>query len=98
VLLYSHSDCGPLDENGQLHSGFRGKHVVMDYELDAMCTQYEREDVIQIYLHRASDMGMLSPAEEEAIIAQADGHLKAAKGKAMLPRLTKDDIYAIFQV
>jgi hypothetical protein len=71
---------------------------VMDYELDAMCTQYEREDVIQIYLHRASDMGMLSPAEEEAIIAQADGHLKAAKGKAMLPRLTKDDIYAIFQV
>jgi hypothetical protein len=72
--------------------------VVMDYELDEMCQQYEREDVIQIYLHRASDMGSLSVAEEEAIIGQADGHLKRAKGKAMLPRLTKDDVYAIFQV
>ena len=40
----------------------------MDYELEEMCVQYEREDIIQIYLHRASDMGSLSVTEEEAII------------------------------
>lgn len=92
------SDCGPLDENGCLRSGFKGRHVLMDYELDEMCVQNEREDLIKIYLHKEGDFGSLSMAEEEAIIGQADGHLKRAKGKAMLPRLTKDDIVAIFRV
>lgn len=95
--LYAFGDCGPLDESGNLRSGFKGGHVVMDYELEEMCVQYEREDVIQIYLHRASDMGSLSVSEEEAIIGQADGHLKRAKGKAMLPRITPADVYELFR-
>lgn len=95
--LYAFGDCGPLDEAGHLRSGFKGGHVVMDYELEEMCVQYEREDIIQIYLHRPSDMGSLSVSEEEAIIGQADGHLKRAKGKAMLPRITPADVYELFR-
>ena len=35
---------------------------------------------------------MLNSEEHEAIVQQADGHLKRAKGKSMLPILTKTDI------
>ncbi len=42
-------------------------------------------------------MAMLSSEEQEAIIGQADAHLKRAKGKAMLPRLTKKDVYEILE-
>jgi hypothetical protein len=70
--------------------------TVADYELEEMCMQYEREDLIKVYLHKPSDFGTLSIAEEDAIIAQADGHLKNAKGKAMLPRIDKEDVKRIF--
>ena len=52
----------------------------------------EREDVIKIFLHKARDFGVLTSEEHEAIVQQADGHLKRAKGKSMLPVLTKADV------
>lgn len=88
---------GPLDANGQLRSGRRGEHVLMEYELDAMCEQIEREDLVQIYLHRQRDMGLLSTAEQDALINQADAHLKKEKGKAMLPKITKQEVIQLFQ-
>jgi len=88
---------GPLDDKLNLRSGRRGDRVVLDYELEEICLQLEREDIVSIYLHRKRDLGLLSSAEQESIIAQADAHLKRAKGKASLPRLTKPDIYAIFK-
>ena len=42
---------GPLDEEGRLRAGYRGNRVVLDYELEAMCDQVERDDVTSIYLH-----------------------------------------------
>ena len=90
--LFVYGDYGPLDEYGNLRSGPGGSHILAVWELDNMCTQAEREDVVKIFLHRARDMGMLSSKEQEAIIGQADGHLKRAKGKAMLPMISADDI------
>lgn len=95
--LFAFGICGPLNENGQLPSGINGKRVVMSYELDEMCMQFEREDIIQIYLQNPRLMGLLSTKEQESIIAQADGHLKREKGRAMLPRLTKEQIYELFE-
>jgi saccharopepsin len=88
---------GPLDGSNKLRSGRRGEHVLMEYELDAMCEQIEREDLVQIYLHRQRDMGLLSTEEQDALINQADAHLKKEKGKAMLPKMTKLDVVDLFK-
>jgi hypothetical protein len=95
--LFVFALCGPLDENLRIRSGYQGKRVVAEYELEEMCVQLEREDIIQVYLHKPSDMGLLTSKEQEAIISQADAHLKRAKGKAMLPRLYRNDIYELFK-
>ncbi len=87
---------GPLDANNQIRTGFKGNRVLAEYELEQMCLQLEKEDIIKVYLHRAKDMGMLSSHEQEAIVSQADAHLKKAKGKASLPPLSKDDIRDLF--
>lgn len=89
---------GPLDQNGKLRSGRGGQHVLMEYELDEMCMQIEREDLIQVYMHRPRDMATLVTSEQEAIINQADAHLKRAKGRAMLPQLRQEEIEDLFQV
>lgn len=87
---------GPLDAEGNIRTGFKGNRKVMDYELEEMCVQIERDDIASIYLHNKRDLGLLSNKQQESIIAQADAHLKRAKGKAMLPRLSKEDIREIF--
>lgn len=89
---------GPLDEHGHLRSGRGGCHAIAEYELETMCLQIEREDIIQIYLHRPRDMGLLTTAEQDMIINQADAHLKKEKGKAMLPRMTKEEVRELFKV
>jgi len=95
--LFAFALCGPLDGKNQIRTGFKGSRVVMDYELEQMCGQFEREDIIQVYLHNPKQMGLLTSKEQEAIIGQADGHLKRAKGKAMLPVITKSDIQSMFR-
>ena len=95
--LIAYGMYGPLDAEGNLRTGFKGSRRVMDYELEEMCVQIERDDIASIYLHRQRDLGLLSNAQQESIIAQADAHLKLAKGKAMLPRLSKDAIRELFK-
>ena len=89
--LFIYCDYGPLIDN-QLRSGPGRSHVLAVWELDSMCLNVEREDIIKIFLHRARDFGVLTSVEHEAIVQQADGHLKKAKGKSMLPALTKADV------
>lgn len=62
-----------------------------------MCVQFEREDILHIYSHKPRDVGLLSTTEQEMIISQADGHLKRAKGKAMLPQIGKKDVEKLFE-
>lgn len=89
--LFTYCDYGPLINN-ELRSGPGRSHVLAVWELDSMCINVEREDIIKIFLHRAKDFGVLTSTEHEAIVQQADGHLKKAKGKSMLPALTKADV------
>lgn len=89
---------GPLDESNCLRSGKRGEHVLAEYELAIMCEQFEREDIVQIYLHKARDMGLLTTKEQDMMINQADAHLKKEKGKALLPKITRQDIIELLQV
>ena len=89
---------GPLDKEGQLRSGRGGKHIVSEYELETMCEQVEREDLIKIYLHKQSNLGILSTAEQDDLINQADTKFKIEKGKAMFPRLTRQEIINLLEV
>lgn len=95
--LFAFALCGPLDENLCIRTGFQGKRVLAEYELEQMCLQFEKEDIVQIYLHRPRDLGILTSKEQEMIVNQADAHLKRAKGKASLPPLHKKDIYELFK-
>lgn len=95
--LFAFAFNGPLDDKGQLRVGEKGKRVLMDYELEEMCQQFEREDIISIYLHKGGRLGSLTSREQENIISQADGHLKKAKGNAMLPRLNRKDIISLLE-
>ena len=95
-LLIAFGIYGPLDAEGNIRTGYKGNRKVMDYELEQMCVQIERDDIASIYLHNGRDLGLLSSVEQESIISQADAHLKSAKGKAMLPRLSKDFMRDLF--
>jgi hypothetical protein len=94
--LYVFAYCGPFDENGKLRCGYKGIRTMQEYELEEMCQQYEREDLIHIYLHKPCDFGSLLMAEQNGIIYQADGHLKCAKGKAYLPNITPSEVDSVF--
>jgi hypothetical protein len=94
--LFAFGQYGPLDEDKMLRTGFKGRHQLNVWELDEMCLQIEREDIMKIYLHKRSDLGLLSCHEQESLISQADPHLKKAKGRAMLPQITKEDIIHLF--
>lgn len=96
--LFAFAMYGPLNAEGKLCSGARGTRVVAEYELDQMCLQLEKEDIIQIYLHNPNDMPLLTIKEQDAIVSQADAHLKREKGKAMLPKLSKETVRSLFEV
>lgn len=87
---------GPL-VNGELRSGRKKSHIIATWELNTMCLQIEREDILQIYLHRGQKFETLSKLEQDALINQADVHLKKARGKASLPQITKNDIRDLLQ-
>jgi hypothetical protein len=96
--LFSYGMYGPLDENNEMRTGPRGVHRTSVWELDQMCLQVEREDIMSIYMKKRCDIGLLSIEEQESIITQADPKLKKAVGKSMLPQVTKQDVYGIFAV
>jgi hypothetical protein len=96
--LFAFGMYGPLDSDNMLRSGPKGCHQLSVWELDSICMQLEREDIMCIYLHDPNDLGLLSSQEQESLISQADAHLKKAKGRAMLPPLTKQNIREMFQV
>ena len=47
---------GPLDEHLQLRTGPQKRNVVSDWQLDLMCVQVEREDILGIYMHKKTDV------------------------------------------
>ncbi|KAJ1448478.1 hypothetical protein M885DRAFT_404989, partial [Pelagophyceae sp. CCMP2097] len=87
---------GPLDADAQLRSGHKGGHVVSRWELDAMCRQFEREDVLQVYILPGRPLATLSEGQQDELISQADRRVKAASGKGLMPQLLRADVSAIF--
>mmetsp|Transcript_3826 Transcript_3826/g.5057 ORF Transcript_3826/g.5057 Transcript_3826/m.5057 type:complete len:306 (+) Transcript_3826:63-980(+) len=87
---------GPLDADAKLRSGHKGSHVVGRWELDTMCRQFEREDILQVYMPDGKSSSSLSAEESEQLLAQADSRLKMAKGKAMMRQVTEEEVRALF--
>jgi hypothetical protein len=96
--LFCYGLYGPLDEDNNMRTGPRGAHKTSVWELDQMCLQVEREDILAIYMKKRCDIGLLSIEEQESLILQADPKLKKAAGKSMLPQINKQDVYGIFAV
>ena len=93
--LYCYSLYGPADDKNKLRSGFKRSHVLMEYELETMCLQFEKEDTISIFTTRFEE---LSNAEQSIIICQSDLRFKTSKGRAVFPSLTRDDVMSILKV
>ena len=51
--LFAFGLCGPLDDKGNIRTGFKGSRIVADYELNQMCLQFEKEDILCIYSKKA---------------------------------------------
>lgn len=90
--LYAYAYYGPLDTEGNLRSGPRNSHTLYEYELENMCLQFDREDIIMIFCEKPHQAYELSTEQQNTIWNQADARLKSAKGKAMMPVLTELDI------
>ena len=86
---------GPLI-GGELKSGSKRNHVIMDWELNSMCLQIEKEDILQVYLQGGQKFELLNNLQQDELINQADTFLKKAKGKAFLPKISKEEIINIF--
>ena len=50
---------GPLDDQLRLRTGPKKRNVVSDWQLDLMCIQVEREDILCVYLHEKAEMVLL---------------------------------------
>ena len=93
--LFCYALFGPVDADNNLRSGFKRSHVLHDYELENMCIQFDREDVISIFV---SDFEELSNDEQSMIVGQADSKFKIARGKAMLQTLSRAEILHLIKV
>lgn len=95
---------GPLDENLCLHSGEKGNHIVQSYELDTMCDQFEKEDILQVYISLNRPLASLSAYEKSELLVGANPKTKTTKGKlsyqmnnAEMPAFNAEQIVEIFR-
>jgi hypothetical protein len=94
--LYAFGFYGPLDADAQLRSGHKGQHVVSRWELDTMCMQFEREDILQVYVSPEHPLCTLSEAQQEELVQQADARMKAQQGRGLMPQLPKKEVLGLF--
>lgn len=94
--LFAYGLYGPLNAKGELRAGVKGKHVVNEWELDVMCGQLEREDILNIYVFQGRPLAMLNKAQQDELISEADCRIKASTGRCLMPQLNRDDVIAIF--
>ena len=95
---------GPLDSNLCLHSGEKGRHTVQGYELDTMCDQFEREDIMQVYISKKRSLAALSSVDKQSLLFSANPSTKTTKGKlqsqmsnSQMPAFTQEQIIEIFK-
>ncbi|CAM9109049.1 unnamed protein product, partial [Hapterophycus canaliculatus] len=90
--LYAFGMYGPLDSKSRLHAGRNGEHVLSTWEIDTMCLQFEKEDILQVYLSGGRPLFVLNDAQKQEVIAQADSHLKTAKGRGYRRQVTRAEV------
>lgn len=61
-----------------------------------MCRQFEREDILSIYLHKGQSFSSLSEEAAQEILLQADPHLKSARGKSGMRQITSPEVEDLF--
>ena len=95
---------GPLDDNLCLHSGEKGMHVVQPYELNCMCDQFEREDIMQVYISSNRPLASLSISEKAEMLEGANRYTKITKGKLQcqmnnkhMPAFNQEQIIELFR-
>jgi len=94
---------GPFDEQLRLSSGEKGMHKVQGYELDAMCDQFEREDIITVYISSNRPLAALSFEEKAEMLEGANRATKTTRGKLsqqmnnkQMPAFTREQIGELF--
>lgn len=94
---------GPLDSKLQLCSGERGMHKVQGYELNAMCDQFEREDIIQVYISPSRPLATLSSVEKAEMLEGANRNTKTTRGRLsqqmnnpQMPAFTAEQVVELF--
>ena len=101
--LIAYGMYGPLDDNLCLHSGEKGMHVVQGYELDTMCDQFEKEDVMQVYMSANRQLASLSLSEKADLLEGAHRSTKTTRGKlpcqmsnSQMPAFNAEQIVELF--
>ncbi|GMH98657.1 hypothetical protein TrST_g471 [Triparma strigata] len=102
--LIAYGMYGPLDDNLCLHSGEKGMHVVQGYELNAMCDQFEKEDIMQVYISKNRPLASLNPAEKAEMLEGAHRSTKTTHGKlssqmsnSQMPAFSQEQIVEMFK-
>ncbi|CAM9674238.1 unnamed protein product, partial [Scytosiphon promiscuus] len=90
--LYAFGMYGPLDSDANLRAGHQGQRVVSTWEIDTMCLQFEKEDILKVYLSGGRPLFALNDAQKQEVIAQADSHLKTAKGRGYRRQVTRAEV------
>lgn len=65
--LYAFALYGPLDENAHLRAGLKGTRPVSPWELDTLCLQLEREDILQVRRTTWDGIGSPTQGRDQAI-------------------------------
>ncbi|CAM9427400.1 unnamed protein product [Ascophyllum nodosum] len=93
--LYAFAAYGPLGENANIRAGRGGMRIVSPWEMDTMCLQFEREDILQVYVSGGRPLFILNEAQKEEVIAQAESYLKTAKGRGYRRQVTRAEVIQI---
>ena len=79
-------------------------HVVQPFELDCMCDQFEKEDIMQVYISKSRPLASLSRVEKAEMLEGANRNTKTTKGKlasqmsnAQMPAFNQEQIVELFR-
>jgi hypothetical protein len=61
-----------------------------------MCHQFEREDILQVYMPHGQNPSMLNEEQQQELLAQADQRLKNARGKAFMVQIRPHEVRDLF--
>lgn len=90
---------GPLNSSDNcLYGGYKKSHKLTENEIERMCLEIEREDILAIYTEKRVDVWNLSKIEQDLMMNQADTRFKIEKGKLLLKKITKEEVIELLNV